>query len=230
MRRVKSLIGLPSRPGTIESLFIAYRLTGHPQYHEWEWNIFESITEHCRVPSGGYSWIKNVNVTLDPHPAGASKESADAEGERRRISRVGVELDDAMETFFMGTVMLNLIRVQRYSYFDGSAAERALEIPLSPLLGQLRMIFDSKLPPILMDRFRDVDCSIFSDAAVVFNTEVCLPYLDMAFRAVMNPSSRRVHCRSSTHPSGRGPHEKRRAMREARCRDRWQSCIYTYLF
>ena len=129
----------PPRPETIESLFIAYRLTGHPQYREWGWNIFQSITEHCRVPSGGYSGIKNVNVTLKPHPTGASRESADAGGEGRGIPRVGVELDDKMETFFLVRFMLNLIPVQRYSYFNGFGAERDLEIPLSPLLGRLRI-------------------------------------------------------------------------------------------
>ena len=43
---------------------------------------------HCRVPSGGYSGVNNVNVTLEPHPDGAgyrnrvghSKRGADAEG------------------------------------------------------------------------------------------------------------------------------------------------------
>ena len=81
-----------------------------------------------------------------------------------------------------------------------------------------------------MIRFRHVDCSIFSNAAVVFNTEVCLAYLDRASRALTNPSGRRIHCQSSTHPSGRGSHERKRgAMRSTRRRDQRQFCIYTYL-
>ncbi len=105
------------RPETIESLFIAYHLTGHPQYREWGWNIFQSITKHCRVPSGGYSGIKNVNVTLDGaayrNGVGQSKERAGAEGEGRGIPRVGVEWDDKMETFFLVRFMLNFIRIRR---------------------------------------------------------------------------------------------------------------------
>ena len=79
IKREESLIDLPSRFETIESLFIAYRLTGHPQYREWGWDIFQSVMEDCRVPSGGYSGIKNVNVTLEPHPDGG--------GYRNRVSQ-----------------------------------------------------------------------------------------------------------------------------------------------
>ena len=71
--------------------------------------------------SGVYSGIKNINMSLGPHPAGAvyrtgvgqSNESADAEGEGRGVPRVGVELDDKMETFFLVRFMLNLIRIRR---------------------------------------------------------------------------------------------------------------------
>ncbi len=49
-----------NRPETVESLFLAYRLTGDPKYREWGWTIFKSFDKHCRVPSGGYASIEDV--------------------------------------------------------------------------------------------------------------------------------------------------------------------------
>jgi hypothetical protein len=49
------------RPETVESLFIAYRLTGDPKYRRWGWKIFEAIQEYCRVPTGGYVGMLNVD-------------------------------------------------------------------------------------------------------------------------------------------------------------------------
>jgi hypothetical protein len=120
-RNISDWHPLPARPETIESLFIAYRLTGHPQYREWGWKIFQSITKHCRVPSGGYSGIKNVNVTLEPHPTaavyrnvvGQSNQGAGEEQEGREDPRVGVEWNDKMETFFLVRFILHFIRVRR---------------------------------------------------------------------------------------------------------------------
>lgn len=66
------------RPETIESLFIAYRLTGDEKHREWGWQVFQAIEKHCKVSTGGYSGTRNVDV-----PAGQ------------------VELDDRMETFMM---------------------------------------------------------------------------------------------------------------------------------
>ena len=60
----------------MESLFIAWRLTGDPQYREWGWAIFEAIEKHCRIESGGYASVLNVDV-------------------------LPVELEDKMETFLM---------------------------------------------------------------------------------------------------------------------------------
>lgn len=64
------------RPETVESLFIAYRLTGDPKYRDWGWGIFSAIEEHCKVPSGGYASIINVDA-------------------------VPAEQEDKMETFLM---------------------------------------------------------------------------------------------------------------------------------
>jgi hypothetical protein len=48
------------RPETVESLMLAYRVTGDEQYREWGWQIFESFNKHCRVPTGGYAGIEDV--------------------------------------------------------------------------------------------------------------------------------------------------------------------------
>lgn len=49
------------RPETVESLFLAYRLTGDQKYRDYGWNIFQSIERHCKVPTGGYATIVNVD-------------------------------------------------------------------------------------------------------------------------------------------------------------------------
>jgi mannosyl-oligosaccharide alpha-1,2-mannosidase len=71
------------RPKTVESLFIAFRLTGNKRYHHDGWRIFQSIQMHCRVESGGYASIINV----DRNPA---------------------EQEDKMETFLMVCESVNM--------------------------------------------------------------------------------------------------------------------------
>ncbi|KAI0066648.1 glycoside hydrolase [Artomyces pyxidatus] len=68
------------RPETVESLFVAFRLTGDRRYRDWGWNIFQAIEKHCRVPSGGYATIVNVD-------------------------EVPVRHEDKMETFFMSETL-----------------------------------------------------------------------------------------------------------------------------
>ncbi|PCH34404.1 glycoside hydrolase family 47 protein [Wolfiporia cocos MD-104 SS10] len=68
------------RPETVESLFIAFRLTGDPQYRKWGWGIFEAIEKHCRIESGGYASVLNVDA-------------------------LPVELEDKMETFLMSETL-----------------------------------------------------------------------------------------------------------------------------
>ncbi|EKM84273.1 hypothetical protein AGABI1DRAFT_117691 [Agaricus bisporus var. burnettii JB137-S8] len=68
------------RPETIESLFIAYRLTGDNRFRDHGWNIFQAIEKHCRVDSGGYTTIISV-----------------AEIPTRR--------EDKMETFFLSETL-----------------------------------------------------------------------------------------------------------------------------
>ncbi|KAI0370015.1 glycoside hydrolase [Pilatotrama ljubarskyi] len=68
------------RPETVESLFIAYRLTGDEHYRKYGWQIFEAIEKHCKIESGGYASIINVD-------------------------RVPVEHEDKMETFLMSETL-----------------------------------------------------------------------------------------------------------------------------
>lgn len=50
-----------SRPETVESLFIAYRLTGDEKYRDYGWNIFQAIEKHCKIETGGYASVLNVD-------------------------------------------------------------------------------------------------------------------------------------------------------------------------
>lgn len=52
------------RPETVESLFIAYRLTKNPEYRKAGWKIFQSIEKHAKIASGGYASV--LNVDQDP--------------------------------------------------------------------------------------------------------------------------------------------------------------------
>ena len=50
------------RPEAIEALFYLWRFTKDPIYREWGWKMFLAFEKHCRVPHGGHSGIRNVNV------------------------------------------------------------------------------------------------------------------------------------------------------------------------
>jgi mannosyl-oligosaccharide alpha-1,2-mannosidase len=49
------------RPETVESLFIAYRLTRDSRYRDMGWKIFKAMEKHCRLDEGGYSSVLNVD-------------------------------------------------------------------------------------------------------------------------------------------------------------------------
>ncbi|KAG8987152.1 mannosyl-oligosaccharide alpha-1,2-mannosidase [Tulasnella sp. JGI-2019a] len=70
------------RPETVESLFIAYRLSGDSKYRDWGWKIFKAIEKHCKLDDGGYTSIRNVDKV---------------EGDEGRT--------DMMETFFLGETL-----------------------------------------------------------------------------------------------------------------------------
>ena len=52
------------RPETVESLFVAFQLTGDDVYRRWGWQIFEAFRRHCRVDGGkaGYAGIVDVDA------------------------------------------------------------------------------------------------------------------------------------------------------------------------
>ncbi|KAJ3982925.1 glycoside hydrolase family 47 protein [Lentinula detonsa] len=68
------------RPEIVESVFIAWRLTGDSRYRDWAWNIFSSIQKHARIPTGGYGIVADVD-------------------------QVPVKLLDKQETFFMSETL-----------------------------------------------------------------------------------------------------------------------------
>jgi hypothetical protein len=51
------------RPEAIESLFIAFRLTGDERFRKHGWDIFQAIEAHCRVETGGYAGLLNVDAS-----------------------------------------------------------------------------------------------------------------------------------------------------------------------
>lgn len=53
------------RPETVESLFYLWRFTKDPIYREWGWKIFLAFEQYCRIDSGGYAGLKDVN-SLSP--------------------------------------------------------------------------------------------------------------------------------------------------------------------
>ncbi|WIA16245.1 hypothetical protein OEZ85_012956 [Tetradesmus obliquus] len=50
------------RPEAIETLFYLWRSSGDPIYREWGWNMFRGFERWCRLASGGYATLNNVNT------------------------------------------------------------------------------------------------------------------------------------------------------------------------
>ncbi|KAK4048589.1 mannosyl-oligosaccharide alpha-1,2-mannosidase [Microbotryomycetes sp. JL221] len=49
------------RPELVESLFVAYRITGDRMYREWGWAIFQAFEKHCRLAEGGFASVLDVD-------------------------------------------------------------------------------------------------------------------------------------------------------------------------
>lgn len=107
-------------PQTVESLFLAYRLTGDEKYRTYGWDIFQSIEKYARVETGGYATILNVED-------------------------VNSKLEDRMETFFL--VRLILFKVVGLS--TCVCIERDVEIFVPPVLGFKRPTFRQYVDPTL---------------------------------------------------------------------------------
>lgn len=86
------------RPETVESIFLAYRLTGKSRYRKLGWQIFQSIQKHCRLEGGGYASILNVD---------------DANTQK----------DDKMETFWLVRPFLGVL-FQKFTH-DWNRAKRS---------------------------------------------------------------------------------------------------------
>ncbi|GAX82024.1 hypothetical protein CEUSTIGMA_g9452.t1 [Chlamydomonas eustigma] len=61
------------RPEVVESLFYLYRATGDDIYREWGWSMFRAFEMFCKIPSGGYSTL--INVETVPPSLGDKMES-----------------------------------------------------------------------------------------------------------------------------------------------------------
>jgi hypothetical protein len=97
------------RPETVESLFIAFRLTGDNRYRDHGWAIFQAIEKHCKIPGGGYATIINVD-------------------------EVPVRHEDKMETFFL--VSLFSFCSLKIDWAGVLSAERDAEILVLTFLGR----------------------------------------------------------------------------------------------
>jgi len=71
------------RPEAMESIFLMWRFTKDPKYREWGWRIFVAFEKHCRIATGGYAGLKDVNV--------------DGSAPRNR--------DDTMQTFWLAETL-----------------------------------------------------------------------------------------------------------------------------
>ena len=72
------------RPEAVEAIYYMWRFTKDPKYREWGWRIFLAFEEHCKVATGGYAGLKNVNS-----PGGAK--------------------DDTMQTFWLAETLKYLL-------------------------------------------------------------------------------------------------------------------------
>jgi len=55
------------RPEYVESLFVIFRLTKDESLQELAWDVFQSIEKYCKIPSGGYAGLKDVNDPSKGH-------------------------------------------------------------------------------------------------------------------------------------------------------------------
>jgi mannosyl-oligosaccharide alpha-1,2-mannosidase len=53
------------RPEAVETLFYLWRATGDEIYREWGWNMFRAFERYCRMESGGYATVADVNQVRD---------------------------------------------------------------------------------------------------------------------------------------------------------------------
>jgi mannosyl-oligosaccharide alpha-1,2-mannosidase len=84
------------RPEAVESFFILYQLTGDPVYREWGWEVFQAIEKYCKTA-----------IAYASHPD---------------VTDVNAQLNDSMESFFLGETLKYL-----YLLFDPDTEIDVLE-------------------------------------------------------------------------------------------------------
>ena len=134
------------RPETVESLFLAYRLTGDEKYRRYGWEIFSAIEKHCKIETGGYASVLNVDA-------------------------VPVEHEDKMETFLMVRLSPSLVTVDWNVCTEYECnvllAERDAEVFVLAVRGRLgRAAEQCVIPSSLVDSIVNI-----SPIEYVFNTE-----------------------------------------------------------
>jgi len=55
------------RPEYVESLFVIYRITKDEKLQEMAWDVFQSLEKFCKISSGGYAVLKDVNDPTKGH-------------------------------------------------------------------------------------------------------------------------------------------------------------------
>jgi hypothetical protein len=70
------------RPEVVESYYYGLVFTGNEKYREWAWEAFQAMDKYCKVESGGYMGLADVNDASD--------------------ERVGL---DHMESFWLGETL-----------------------------------------------------------------------------------------------------------------------------
>ena len=55
------------RPEYVESLFVLYRNTKDEKFQEMAWDVFQSLEKFCKIESGGYASLKDVNDPSKGH-------------------------------------------------------------------------------------------------------------------------------------------------------------------
>ena len=55
------------RPEVVESYFVLWRTTHDQRYRDWGWDAAMAIEKHCRISTGGYSGLINVNSPNQIH-------------------------------------------------------------------------------------------------------------------------------------------------------------------
>lgn len=49
------------RPEALEAIFYMWRHTHNQKYRDWGWRIFQAIETQCKIETGGYSGLRDVN-------------------------------------------------------------------------------------------------------------------------------------------------------------------------